>query len=84
MKVFVQILLFFFIILTFGTFGACSGDKEDQNEPKVENDSKAKSDHLYRPQFDAFEKAKKVEKNLQDAYDARLKGIEEKVEDNDN
>ncbi len=45
---------------------ACGSDK------KKSNDSKAKTDHVLRPQFDALEKAKKVEKELQDVYKKRL------------
>ena len=81
MKDFLKIFLLFLIILTFG---ACSGDKQDQNEPKSESDSETKSDHLYRSQFNALDKAKNVEKTLQDAHDARLKGTEDKVEDSNN
>ena len=80
MKDFLKILLLFFIILTFG---ACSGDKQNQNEPKSENDSPTKSDHIYRPQLNALDKAKNVEKKLLDSHNRRLEGLEDKVEDND-
>ncbi len=50
---------------------ACPGEKKNQNEPK------AKGDHLYKSQFDAIEKAKKTEKELQEAYSKQLKGIED-------
>jgi hypothetical protein len=81
MKDFLKIFLLFLIILTFG---ACSGDKQDQNEPKSENDSETKSDHLYRSQFDALDKAKNVEKKLLDSHNSRLEGLEDKVEDSNN
>ncbi len=68
MQIFLQILLGFFII---SMLGACSGEKKNQNEPK------AKGDHLYKTQFDALEKAKKTEKEIQEAYKERLKGTEE-------
>lgn len=68
MQIFLHILLCIFII---SMLGACSGEKKDKKG------SKAKSDHLYRSQFDALEKAKNVEKKLQDAYKDKLEGIEE-------
>ncbi len=64
MQIFFKMLLSVFI---FSVIGACSGEKKEKEE------TKAKSDHLFRSQFDALEKAKNVEKELQDAYDKKLK-----------
>lgn len=68
MQIFLQILLGIFII---SMLSACSGEKKNQSE------SKAKGDHLYRSQFDALEKAKKIEKKIQEAHSKRLKGMEQ-------
>lgn len=68
MKIILQMLLCIFII---SMLGACTGEQKKQNEPK------AKTDHLYKPQFDALEKAKKTEKMVQDVYKEKLKSTEE-------
>ena len=64
-------LKMFLSVIIFSIFVACSDEKKEKEE------AKAKSDHLYRSQFDALEKAKNVEKELQDTFSEKLKKSEE-------
>ncbi|HJP18867.1 MAG TPA: hypothetical protein QF468_09460 [Nitrospinota bacterium] len=67
-------LKMFLSVIIFSIFVACSGEKKEKEEKE---EAKAKSDHLYRSQFDALEKAKNVEKELQDTFSEKLKKSEE-------